>query len=209
MKRVIVGGISHETSTFTPIATTRQSYEERFLLRGGEILKVMQGTNTTIGGFIDGAKRHSFELIPTLLAEAHTSAPTPRPAFDDLVDELLDGIENAGPVAGILLELHGSMCAGDLDGPDAVPDAEGHILTRVREITGPDVPILAELDIHSNVTPLMVEMADVLIGRRSYPDIDMAERARDCASRLGAQIGRRRDGGRAARMATLERLRHR
>ena len=184
MKRVIVGGISHETSTFTPIATTRQSYEERFLLRGGEILKVMQGTNTTIGGFIDGAKRHSFELIPTLLAEAHTSAPTPRPAFDDLVDELLDGIENAGPVAGILLELHGSMCAGDLDGPDAVPDAEGHILTRVREITGPDVPILAELDIHSNVTPLMVEMADVLIGRRSYPEIDMAERARDCADVL-------------------------
>lgn len=184
MKRVIVGGISHETSTFTPIATTRQSFEERFLLRGAEILNVMQGTNTTIGGFIDGAGQHGFEPIPTLLAEAHTGAPTSRSVFDELVGELLEGIKNAGLVDGVLLELHGSMCAGDLDGPDGVPDAEGHILAAVRQIVGPDVPILAELDIHSNVTPLMVEMADVLIGRRSYPEIDMAERARDCADVL-------------------------
>ncbi len=184
MKRVIVGGISHETSTFTPVATTLQSYHERFLLRGNKILDVLRGTNTPIGGFIDGAAKHGFELIPTFFAEAHTSAPTPRPLFDSFVNELLAGIEAAGSVDGVLLELHGSMCAGDLDGPDAVPDAEGHILTEIRRIVGPEVPILAELDIHSNVTPLMVEMADVLIGRRSYPEIDMAERARECADVL-------------------------
>jgi len=184
MKRVIVGGISHETSTFTPVATTLQSYLERFLLRGDEILKVLRGTNTPIGGFIDGAEKHGFEVIPTLFAEAHTSAPTPRPLFDSLVNELLERIEATGPVDGVLLELHGSMCAGDLDGPDAVADAEGHILTQIRRVVGPNLPILAELDIHSNVTPQMVEMADVLIGRRSYPEIDMAERARDCTDVL-------------------------
>ncbi len=184
MKRVIVGGISHETSTFTPVATTLQSYLERFLLRGGEILEVLRGTNTPIGGFIDGAAQHGFELIPTLFAEANTSAPTPRPLFDRLVNELLAGIEAAGSVDGVLLQLHGSMCAGDLDGPDGVPDAEGYILAKIRQTVGPGVPILAELDIHSNVTPLMVEMADVLIGRKSYPEVDMAERARECADVL-------------------------
>lgn len=184
MKRVVVGGICHETSTFTPVPTTLESYEQRFLLRGQEILKVMRGTNTTIGGYIEGAERYGFELIPTLLAESHTSAPTPRPLFDALVGELLAGIEAAGPIDGVLLELHGSMCAGDLDSPDGVPDAEGFVLEKIRQLVGPRVPILAELDIHSNVTPLMVQKADVLIGRESYPEIDMAERARECAGVL-------------------------
>ena len=183
-KRVAVGGICHETSTFTPVPTTLESYEERFLLRGQEILEVMQGTNTTIGGYVEGAEQHGFELIPTLLAEAHTSGPTPRPLFDALVGELLAGIDAARPVDGVLLELHGSMCAGDLDCPDGVPDAEGFMLEKIRQLVGPRVPILAELDIHSNVTPLMVQMADVLIGRESYPEIDMAERARECADVL-------------------------
>lgn len=180
MKRVITGGISHETSTFTPVQTTLDSCRERYLLRGKEMLDLLKGTNTTIGGFIEGADRCGFELIPTLFAEAHTSAPMPRPVFDDLLNELLQGIQNAGPIDGVLLSLHGSMCVGDLDGDDGLPDAEGHILSQIRRLVGPDVPVLAELDIHSNVTPLMIRQADVLIGRRSYPEVDMAERALEC-----------------------------
>ena len=185
MKRVVTGGISHETSTFTPVETTLESYKERFLLRGQAILDTFRNTNTTIGGYIDGAEKHGYTLIPTIFADPHTSAPTPRPLFDSLVDELLQGIADAGPIDGVLLALHGSMCAGNLDDPeDGVPDAEGYVLAKVREIVGPDVPILAELDIHSNVSPLMIEMADVLIGRESYPEVDMRERAQECADVL-------------------------
>jgi microcystin degradation protein MlrC len=184
MKRVITGGICHETSTFTPVKTTLESYQERFLVRGQAMLDLFRNTNTPIGGFIDGADKYGFELIPILFAEPHTSAPTPRPLFDTLVNELLEGIANAGSIDGVLLGLHGSMCAGDLDSPDGLPDAEGYLLAEIRKLVGPDVPILAELDIHSNVSPLMVEMADVLIGRESYPEVDMRERAQECADVL-------------------------
>ncbi|MEX0727147.1 MAG: M81 family metallopeptidase [Planctomycetaceae bacterium] len=185
MKRVITGGVSHETSTFTPVPTTLEAFKERFLVRGDEMLKTFENTNTTIGGFIDGAKKHGFQLIPTILAEANTGAPTSRETFDGIVDELLDGIKHAGIIDGVLLELHGSMCVGDLDDPnDGLPDAEGYLLEKIRKLVGPDVPILAELDIHSNVTELMIENADVLLGRRSYPEVDMNERARDCADIL-------------------------
>lgn len=184
MKRVITGGISHETSTFTPVETTLESYHERFLVRGQAMLDLFRNTNTTIGGFIDGAEKHGFTLIPTLFAEPHTSAPTPRPLFDALVDELLQGIVAAGAIDGVLLDLHGSMCVGDLDSPDGIADAEGYLLEKIRKLVGPEVPILAELDIHSNVTPLMVEMADVLIGRESYPEVDMRARAQECADVL-------------------------
>ena len=78
--RIITGGISHETSTFTPKLTTLDSYYERHFVRGEEMLSFYRDTNTPIGGFIEGADVHGFELIPTVFAEAHPSSPTPRPA---------------------------------------------------------------------------------------------------------------------------------
>ncbi len=182
--RVATGGLSHESSTFTPVPTTRESYAERFLLEGDDILRTFAGTNTPIGGFIAGAQVHDFELIPTLFGEPQPSAPTPRPLYDELLGRMLAGIANALPLDGVLLELHGSMAVGDLDAADGLGDAEGHLLAAVRETVGPDVPVLAQLDIHSNVSQQMAAKADVLIGRETYPEIDMAARGRECADVL-------------------------
>ena len=182
--RIATGGLSHESSTFTPVPTTIESYRERFLLEGDDILNTFAGTNTPIGGFIAGAQAHDFELIPTLFGEPQPSAPTPRPLYDKLLGRILDGIAKAMPLDGVLLELHGSMAVGDLDAADGLGDAEGHLLAAVRETVGPHVPVLAQLDIHSNVSQQMVAMADVLIGRETYPEIDMAARGRECADVL-------------------------
>lgn len=178
--RVITGTIAHETSTFTTVATTRDSYRnERFgYLRGEEILSKFRGTNSAIGGFIDGAEKHGFELIPTIFANAHPSGPTPRDIFDTILREMLDQIADAGSIDGVLLELHGAMVVEGID------DGEGHILGAVRALVGPEVPILAQLDIHSNVSHGMIEMADVLIGRETYPEIDQRERSRECVDVL-------------------------
>ena len=143
--RIVTGGISHETSTFTPVQTTLASYEQRFLLRGDDIIAVFQGTNTPIGGFIEGASGHGFELIPTIFAEPHPSGPTPRLLFDSLLGELLHRVEEAGDIDGILLELHGSMVVGDLDTTDGIDDGEGYILRAIRNLIGPDVPIMPSL----------------------------------------------------------------
>ncbi len=185
---VVIGGISHETSTFTPVKTTLESYQERLLLRGDEIMTTLTGTNTPLGGFIDGAMKHDFEIIPTLYASSHTSAPTPRPIFDSLLGELIKRIVAVEEIDGILLYLHGSMVVGDLDAPDGLPDADGYILSEIRKVVGADIPILVQLDIHSNVSPLMVKMADVLVGRETYPEIDMAERGRECVDILARML---------------------
>ena len=184
--RVAIGGISHESSTFTNVATTLDSFRERSYLHGAAIVERFTGVNTPIGGFIEGADAHGFEAVPTMLAEAHPSAPTPRPIFDRLVGELLDGIEAAGAIDGVLLELHGAMVAEGID------DAEGHILAAVRRLVGPDMPIVGQLDIHSNVSHTMIETADVLIGRETYPEVDMAPRGRECADVLVRMVQRRR-----------------
>ncbi|MBX3015377.1 MAG: M81 family metallopeptidase [Caldilineaceae bacterium] len=177
--RIVTGAISHETSTFTPVPTTWESFFERFgEARGAEILHKFRGTNTPTGGFIEGAEAHGFELIPTVFAEPHPSGPAPRAVFDRVLNEMLTGFAEAGPIDGVLLELHGAMVVEGID------DGEGHILAAVRDLVGPDIPILVQLDIHSSISPQMVEMADVLIGRETYPEIDMAARGRECADVL-------------------------
>ena len=177
--RIVTGAISHETSTFTPVPTTRESYDERFgFLRGAEILETFRGSNTPIGGFIEGADAHGFELIPTIVAEPHPSGPTPKDLFDEILGEMLAGIEAAGQIDGLLLELHGAMVA------EGVDDGEGYILEAIRRAVGPRVPIVVQLDIHSNISYRMVALADVLIGRETYPEVDMALRGRECADVL-------------------------
>ena len=75
--RVAIGGLSHESSTFTPVQTTRQSYQERFLLDGDAVLQTFHRTNTPIGGFIAGAQAHDFETDsdPFRLAPAQRADP--------------------------------------------------------------------------------------------------------------------------------------
>ena len=174
--RIATGCISHESSTFTPVTTSYKSFFERFGdVRGNAILEKFKGANTPTGGFIEGADAHGFELIPTIMAEPHPSGPAPRAVLDRLIDEMLAGFRAAGPIDGVLLELHGAMVAEGID------DGEGYILSAVRALVGPHVPIVAQLDIHSSVSELMIEKADVLIGRECYPEIDQAPRGRECA----------------------------
>ena len=94
--RVATGAINHESNTFSPVATTWQSYRnERFgYLQGEQLIAKFSGTTTSIGGVIRAAEIHGFELIPTIWANAHPSAPTPRAIFDEILDDMLVDVKS-------------------------------------------------------------------------------------------------------------------
>ncbi|MBZ0294554.1 MAG: M81 family metallopeptidase, partial [Anaerolineae bacterium] len=138
--RIAIGGLCHETSTFTPVSSTW----DRFFVREDAVVTTFRGTNTPIGGYIDGiesAKNEGldFELVPLLFAEGHPAGPIAREVFDATLDELVQRLRDAGTVDGVLLYLHGSMVAGR--DADQLDDAEGYILSAVREVVGSDVPV--------------------------------------------------------------------
>jgi microcystin degradation protein MlrC len=91
---------------------------------------------------------------------------------------ILDAAEKRGPFDGVLLHLHGAMVT------ESHEDAEGELLARLRARLGPDMPIIATLDLHANVTHRMTENANALIAFRTYPHIDMHERALQAAELL-------------------------
>ncbi|MFI7843924.1 M81 family metallopeptidase, partial [Acinetobacter baumannii] len=72
------------------------------------------------------------------------------------------------PVDGIYLDLHGAMVCEHLD------DGEGELLARIKSAVGHDIPVAVSLDLHGNITRRSVDDADVMIGYRTYPHVDMA-----------------------------------
>lgn len=183
--RFFVAMFSHETNTFSPLPTDRPQFEARDLRYGGEILERFRGTGTCLGGMIDTAAARGITLLPSIAAAASPAGRVSRRVYDDVTARMLDDLRAAGPLDGVLLDLHGAMVAeGSADGSVGHDDGEGALLAAVREVVGPSVPIAVTLDFHGNVTPAMARHATLLHGYKTYPHVDMAERGREAATRL-------------------------
>jgi microcystin degradation protein MlrC len=148
------------------------------MVLGADIPRLIRKVNVGLAGFIDAAEGEDWELVPTIFAAATPSAHVTRDAYERITKVMLDGIASAGRIDGIYLDLHGAMVTEHLD------DGEGELLARVRHIVGNDMPLVVSLDLHANVTPVMVAHADALIAYRTYPHIDMADTGRASAKHL-------------------------
>lgn len=171
-RRVAFGGFLHETNTFAPSMAGMEAFLQGGgwppLARGEAIFAAVKNVNVGAAGFVDSARSRDWKLVPTLWCAASPSAHVTSEAFEALAGELVERITAALPLDGVYLDLHGAMVAQNHD------DGEGELLRRVRAAIGPDVPLVVSLDLHGNVTPLMMAMADALVAYRTYPHIDMA-----------------------------------
>ncbi len=173
-KRVVIGMISHETNSFSPILTDLDRFAQRSLAYGPDVITQGSGTNTGIGGYI-AAAGSDVQLIPSVAAAAVPSGLVTTEAYETILGTLLETLEAARKAPegldGVALCLHGAMVVQHVD------DGEGDILRRTRECVGPDIPIVATLDLHANMTPTMVEAADALFGYDTNPHVDGYARA--------------------------------
>lgn len=179
--RVAIGGIAHESSTFSVVPTTLADFEQRGCFEGEALIAAMRGTRTPFGAFIDAGRDLDFAVVPTLGASAVPGGPVTAEATESLVGRLVAGLRAAlarGPLDGVLLALHGAMVS-ELD-----DDGESYILRAVRTVVGPDLPVLAELDLHGNITQESVDLATTLIAYDEYPHTDSYERGYELAQVL-------------------------
>src|SRR5262245_25372961 len=182
MTRIAVGGFLHETNTFAPTKATYDAFVHgggfpRMALGDG-VLTTVRRINVGLAGFVDAAEAEGWALFPTIFAAATPRAHVTEDAYERIATVMIDRLASAGPRDPFYLARHGAMVAEHLD------DGEGEILARVRKAIGHDIPLVASLDLHANVTAEMVAHADALIAYRTYPHVDMAETGRASASHL-------------------------
>src|SRR5262245_4740451 len=182
--RIAIGQLWQETNTFNSLATTRVDFERFGVLRGADLVEQMADTNE-LGGFIQSLR--TWPERPQILGLARLPAwpggLITHPTFMWLRQELFESLRTFHrmmPVDGVLLALHGAMAA------DMTPDVEGDVLMSIRRLIGPEIPLVATLDLHANVTRQMVEAADALVLYHTAPHIDVFE-----TGKRGAAVLRR------------------
>lgn len=172
--RIAIGGYSHETNSFSSTPVT-QAMIDRIILRGDAILQSHSGARSHVGGFLAEAEAHSIEIVPTVYVGLSPCAPTQKAPFEAFRDSLVEQLWAAHcekPLDGIALDLHG---AGVAEGYD---DLEGTLLATVRARFGMDMPIAINLDLHANMTADIARLANVIVGYKCYPHVDLYETGR-------------------------------
>ena len=173
--RIAIGMLINENGSFNPTVTTMNDYKNNILVYKDTLIEQLRSNRIYLGGFINSCEKKGWDMVPLIAATAIPSGPVSKEAFEYLKSELTDNIQmNVDEIDGVLLHLHGGMTVQGYD------DGEGTILSEVRELVG-DKPVCVVLDQHANVSELMCEKADVILGYNTQPHIDQFERESEAA----------------------------
>ena len=167
--RVFSAGIATETNTFATLPTGMGHFAQAGIHRRGQVRDdaALHPTERRLRAL---AALGGHELIEGLMAHAQPLGRTVQAVWEALRDELLADLRAAMPVQAVILLLHGAMVAEGCD------DCEGELITRVRSIVGPDVPIGVELDLHCHTSAAMLSQASIVVAYKAYPHTDTVER---------------------------------
>lgn len=161
--KVLIARLNHETNTFSPITTSRESFLPKC---GPDARAEQQGGNTAMSAFIAYADSIAGADVRTpLSAMANPSGSVKADAYEWLCDQILSEADGTDL---FLLDLHGAMVV------EGGRDGEGELLARIRSLA-PRAKIYVSLDLHANVTCKMVESVDAMASFKTYPHIDMRE----------------------------------
>lgn len=164
--RVAVYQYSHETCTFCPGPDVEVEDWQR-VLEGDEVLE----GGSYMGGFVHKAQEYpDMELVgltsPSGIFGGSSRRWHSEESFEHWMDIMRADLEAAMPVDGVFLRLHGAAAVRN------VPRPEADIARRVRDIVGPDVPIVGTFDLHGNEDEEFLQQADGAFVVKRFPHYD-------------------------------------
>ncbi|MEM0953184.1 MAG: M81 family metallopeptidase [Pseudomonadota bacterium] len=177
--RVAILGIAVESNAFAPVAD-RGTFDDYAYLKGDDVIaaRVIDywlGAYGEQGFFPAMSRLREWEPVPVLIADGQATGSVDHQTYLDIKDELLKGLRAALPVDAVYIVAHGAGRTTELH------DMDGDYFRAVRAVVGDNVPIVATLDLHANLTPAMVKACDALVSQRTNPHVDSEARAEDAA----------------------------
>ncbi|MES4907885.1 MULTISPECIES: M81 family metallopeptidase [unclassified Streptomyces] len=165
--RIGIGGVCAPSSVFSP---HRTGYEDFRVIRGARLWDRYPWARP------DGEPGGPVEWVPLLHAGAPPGGPVEPEAYRRLKAELVDRVRRAGPLDGLVHDLHGAMSVVGLE------DAEADLTDAVRDALAPGALISAAMDPHGNVSRRLAGRLDLVTAHRLAPRQE-AGRTRERAAR--------------------------
>lgn len=180
--RIAICGLHLEVNAFSP-PTTRQDFEALSWVEGEAMTTAGRAPVSATPAEVPGFYRRMDETgpwqpVPLIMITAPPGGTMEPGLFPDFMARLARRLDAAGPIDAVYVASHGASRAAEED------DTDGAILALLRERLGPAVPIVGTLDLHCNVSDRQVALADLLIGYRTNPHVDMRERAAEAADAI-------------------------
>ncbi len=176
--RVALLGIYHESNTFVIIPTVMDDFRNGQYLKGESIIKEYQNAHNEIAGMLEVLDKERIEAIPLLFASATPGGTITAETYNSILHETLEELKKVLPIDACLVIPHGAGVSEEF------PDMDGHWLSKVREIVGDTIPIIGTLDLHANVSQLMVSSTNALVAYKQNPHVDMRQRGVESAKLL-------------------------
>lgn len=174
-KTVLMGVLYHETHTFLHQKTGMAQFEQSGIFTGNEIIAANLGNGSPTDGFLEFASACGWNVFPTIQMMATPSGKVEDRALAYFKKTFFKYLDNmCGDIDGIYLVLHGAMVSESCD------DVEGELLYEIHDFLSKrsiDIPVVALLDLHANVSKKMTEYSSCLYSYQKNPHSD----ARDAA----------------------------
>ena len=171
--KIAVVSYSHETCTFCPEIGTLELWEKGGIKYGDKSMVTEGEEKDYITGYKEVAEQ---EADVELVGIIRTSWPATTgygswnttESFDVISGRIMDRLEDAGELDGVLLALHGAMAV------TGIPRPEAELARRVRKVVG-DIPIMVTLDLHANEDIELANAVDGVFILKTYPHLDSHE----------------------------------
>ncbi|MEV5978467.1 M81 family metallopeptidase [Streptomyces sp. NPDC052114] len=175
--RIGIGGIGIESSTFCPHRSTTDDFRQT---RGRDLLSRYTWTQP------DSDLADTVEWVPLLHATSLPGGPVEAESYLVLKDELVTRIREAGPLDGLVYDIHGAMSVIGLTDAEAdLTEAVRAALDSVGTPDGTGRPMISTaMDLHGNVSRRFAEPVDLLTAHRLAPHEDAWETRERAARNL-------------------------
>ena len=163
---IIIGGILTECNEFSINLMTQENFDRFEYFEDEKILSLENGV---VGGMLSILNKTSFNISPTVFASCSPGGVITDECYFNIKDRIISRIRKVKDIKAIILPMHGAAVT------ETIGDLEGDIISSVREVVGPEIPIVVTLDLHAHVTEQMVVQSTAILAWETYPHLDPYE----------------------------------
>lgn len=177
--RVAIAGFFLECNRWSPV-TTQAMFERSLDLAGDALAAELRSQAPRLlpdtPGFVAEMDRAGpWQPVPLRMAAAQPGGPVDHAYFAAFADDLATRLTSVLPVDAVFVSSHGAALTTEVEDPD------GDLFQRIRDLVGPAVPVVAVLDLHTNVSARMTDSLSGFVAYRTNPHDDLRARGEEAA----------------------------